>query len=98
MSVCHHGLATERVSAPPRGVSREGWGHNQQSTRSHVKPSRGRRVLSVDDNPDAVLTAIEPAVRLDHIFLITIRAADWFVLNRNTPTIGAWRFRRTRGG
>ena len=60
LSVCRHGLAIQGVSAPARGMGREGWGHNQQNSTSHVAPSRGRRVLSIAGNLEAVLTAIEP--------------------------------------
>ena len=34
----------------------ENWGHNQQNTGSHAAPSRGRRVLNIADNPEAVST------------------------------------------
>ena len=42
-------------------MGREGWGQNQQNIRSHVAPSRGRRMLIIADNPEAVQAVIEPA-------------------------------------
>ena len=61
MSVCYYGLAIQSVPVPPRGMSREDWGHNQQRT---VVLTSHRVVivalLSIADNLEAVLTAIKP--------------------------------------
>ena len=35
-------------------MGRESWEHNQRNTGSHATPSRGRRVLSMADSPEAV--------------------------------------------
>ena len=78
----HHRLAIQSVSPPPRSMGREGWRHNQRNNMSHAAPGGGRRVLIIADNPEAVLAAIEPAL-----------PPTW-----NIPAIGAWGFRRTRGG
>ena len=43
-------------------MGEEGGRRNQQKTRSRAAPSRGRGVLSIRDNPEAVLTAIKPAL------------------------------------
>ena len=48
---CLHGLATQNVSAPPRGMGRYHWGQYQQNTRTHTVPNPGHRVLSIAPIP-----------------------------------------------
>ena len=45
-------LAIQSVSAPPRGMGRDGGLHNQQNAWSHAVPSCDRRLLSIADNPE----------------------------------------------
>ena len=59
-------------------MGRKGDWQNQQNTGSRATLSRGRGVLSISDNPEAVLTAIKPALLLKKN-LIAILAADWTI-------------------
>ena len=84
LPVCRHGLDTQSVIAPPRDMGREGWGHNNQRTTSHVAPGRGRRALSIAGNLEAVLTAIVP---LSSGFQVSTRATQAQLIGR-TPFRG----------
>ena len=68
LSDCHHNLAAQSISAPPCHIDRKGGWHKQQNTGSRATPSRGRGVLSLRDNPEAILTAIKPALPLNYNF------------------------------
>ena len=59
LSVCHRGVAIQSAPAPPRGMGRSGTQTEEHCSRSHVAWSRGRRLLSIADDSEAVLTAIK---------------------------------------
>ena len=71
---CHHGLAIQRVSAPPCHTGREGGRHNQRNTGSHAARSRGRRVLSIPDSPEAAPGA---SVAAGFTFQVKNQASHW---------------------
>lgn len=52
--ICHHGLATQSVSAPRCRIDEKGGGQNLWKTGFRVAPTRGRRVMSIADNPESV--------------------------------------------
>ena len=54
LCLCQHGLAIQSASAPPCAIGREAGRHNQKNTGSHAAPSRGRRVLAIADNLEAL--------------------------------------------
>ena len=51
-------------------MGREGGRHDQLNTRSRAAPSRGRGVLNILDNPEAVFPVIKPALLLKYFFEI----------------------------
>ena len=53
LSVCQHVLA---IQSPPSTVGGEAGRHHEQNTGSHAARSRGRRVLSIANNPESVST------------------------------------------
>ena len=71
---CHHGLAIQSVSAPPCHTGREGGRHNQRNTGSHAARSRGRRVLSIPDSPEAAPGA---SVAAGFTFQVKNQASHW---------------------
>ena len=65
--LCAIMVSPSSVSAPSCRMDREGGRHNnKQNTRSRAAPSCGRGVLSIPDNPEAVLTGIKLGLLLKH--------------------------------
>ena len=69
------------VSASSCRMAREGGGHNQQNTRFRAARSCGRGVLSVPDNPEAILTEIKPALLLKYNF----DSRFWVLIDLSNP-------------
>ena len=78
---CHRGLATQSVSAPSCRMDSEAGRHNQQNTRSRATPIRSRDVLSIPENPQAVLTVTKPALLLTYNFICRF----WTVIGLSNP-------------
>lgn len=55
-------VSRSRELQPRPAACVEGVRDNPQNDRYHVAPSRGRRVLIIAENPEAVLTAIESSL------------------------------------
>ena len=105
------GHATQNVASSSCDKGTEGGRHSQQTIMYRAAPSRGRGVLIIPDNPEAVLTAIKPAlmlkcnfenrfrplIDLSNPYQTPLGLSRGFMLNRNIPATKRSRFRRAGG-
>lgn len=107
------GLAIPSILAPFLGMGKEGGPQNQQNIRCPAAPSRGRGLLNIPANPEAVFASIKIAVLQRYNCENGVMAADYpttslpnaavclsrmLVLNKNTPATAQSRVHRRREG